>query len=48
MRRLKFVSGERLKAEDVEEIMMGVEDADGYINYKSMVFYVPPEIVTFQ
>jgi len=29
--------GERLKAEDVEEIMMGVEDADGNINYKTFI-----------
>jgi myosin light chain 6 len=37
LRHILQALGERLKAEDVDEIMMGVEDADGYINYKTFI-----------
>jgi len=37
IRHILQALGERLKAEDVDEIMMGVEDADGNINYKTFI-----------
>jgi myosin light chain 6 len=37
LRHVLQALGERLKADEVEEIMLGVEDADGNINYKTFI-----------
>jgi len=37
LRHVMLALGERLTIEDVEEVMQGVEDGDGMVNYKSFV-----------
>jgi len=37
IRHVLLALGERLAADDVDEIMLGVEDADGLVNYKDFI-----------